>query len=265
VARWLGNWGVIRRSEYDELRQLIASHSHAASMEQHIRAQLKDTDPAFSGPFEGSKAYTMTGTERLYALYASIKYIVAARIPGELIETGVWRGGSGMMMALTLLQLGAPDRTIRLFDTFEGHPEPDAEKDIDLWGTRGVDQLAQHKKQNPGVGWGAASIEEVRANLDSTGYPPHLVKLVKGMVEETAPRNVPDRIALLRLDTDWYASTRASLEAFYDRLERGGVLLIDDYGHYQGKRQAVDEFLAERAQSLLLTRIDYGCRLAIKC
>jgi hypothetical protein len=100
--------------------------------------------------------------------------------------------------------------------------------------------------------------------MATTGYPMDRVRLVEGPVEETLPDAAPAEIALLRLDTDWYASTRAEMQHLYPRLVPGGVLVIDDYGHYAGARQAVDEALEERGERLLLHRIDYTGRIAIR-
>jgi hypothetical protein len=107
-------------------------------------------------------------------------------------------------------------------------------------------------------------MDDVRANLALTGYPEQLIHLVPGMVEETIPDAAPATIALLRLDTDWYASTRHELVHLWPRLVSGGVCIIDDYGHWQGSRQAVDEYLAEQNLTVLMHRLDYSGRLIIK-
>ena len=98
----------------------------------------------------------------------------------------------------------------------------------------------------------------------STGYDIARTHFVAGDVEQTIPGVVPEQISLLRLDTDWYESTRHELKHLYPRLIRGGVLIIDDYGHWKGARQAVDEYLAETGAKLLLNRIDYTGRAAVK-
>jgi hypothetical protein len=108
------------------------------------------------------------------------------------------------------------------------------------------------------------SVDEVRDNMASTGYPMDNVVLVKGMVERTAAASAPERLALLRLDTDWYESTRIALEVLYPRLSVNGVLIADDYGHYRGHRKAIDDYFQTTAAPPLLTRLDYSCRLAIK-
>lgn len=106
-----------------------------------------------------------------------------------------------------------------------------------------------------------ASLEDVTRNIDSTAYPTRLVRFIQGPVEQTIPNTVPERIALLRIDTDWYESTRHELVHLYPRLSPGGVLIIDDYGHWQGARKAVDEYFQA---GLFLNHIDYTWRLAIK-
>ena len=100
--------------------------------------------------------------------------------------------------------------------------------------------------------------------MQRTGYDPARMHFVKGDVLETVPQEAPERIALLRLDTDWYESTRHELDHLYARLSPGGILIIDDYGHWRGARRAVDEFIEKHRLRLFLNRIDYTGRLAIK-
>ena len=105
----------------------------------------------------------------------------------------------------------------------------------------------------------------MRANLARTGYPADKLVLVEGLLEETArDAKSLDKLALLRLDTDWHASTKAGLEHLYPHLVSGGVLILDDYGHYQGQRSAVDDYLNTTREPILLNRIDYSCRLGVK-
>jgi O-methyltransferase len=98
----------------------------------------------------------------------------------------------------------------------------------------------------------------------STGYDMGRIHFVKGKVEDTIPNGAPSRIAILRLDTDWYESTRHELENLYPRLSPRGVLIIDDYGHWAGCRQAVDEYIHSNKIKLLLNRVDYTGRVAVK-
>jgi O-methyltransferase len=231
---------------------------------QQLLAGIIDLEPEFRELYERSKPFTMTSVERLYSVYKAVEYLAKAKIPGDILECGVWRGGSCMLIALSLLFFEDRERRILLFDTFEGHPRPDLEKDIDLWGNKAVVDWDNSKSDGESSDWGFASIEEVRANLATTGYPEAKLAFIKGKVEDTLADNIPDRLALLRLDTDWYESTRVALVHLYPRLVPGGVLIVDDYGHYQGQRQAVDEYFSSTGQHLLLHRIDYSCRVGVK-
>jgi O-methyltransferase len=205
--------------------------------------------------------YTMTTPPRLYALTRAVEYVVARRLPGSFVECGVWRGGSMMAVALTLLRLGVGDRQLYLYDTFAGMTPP-GEEDVKHTGERAADMLAKSDKGSDD--WAIASLPDVRAAVLEVGYPEQNIHFVEGPVEETLPANAPERIALLRLDTDWYASTKHALTHLYPRLGSGGVLLVDDYAYWQGARQAVDEYLREHDQRLLLNRIDYTARIAVK-
>jgi O-methyltransferase len=167
-----------------------------------------------------------------------------------------------MLAARTLLSIGDTSRSLYLFDTYEGHPKPDSYHDVDLWGNFAVREWEKHRKTDETSDWGYVSIEEVRANLETTGYPMDKVVLVKGMVEKTLSARVPTSLSLARLDTDWYASAKAGLEACWPRLQRGGILIVDDYGHYRGQRKAVDEYFA--ASPVMLHRVDYSCRTIVK-
>ncbi len=217
-----------------------------------------DFDAAFLELCERVRPYTVTSKERIAALVNATEYVVRRRIAGDFVECGAWRGGSAMVMALTLQRLGAGDRRLWLYDTFTFFPDPGRE-DVDLWGRSMKAHWEQVWEGAPPMG---LSAEDVRATVSASGYDPSLLTLVEGLVEDTIPAQAPDRIALLRLDTDWYASTKHELEHLYPRLEPGGVLIVDDYGHFQGARQAVDEYFAE--DPILLSRVDYSCRMAVK-
>lgn len=247
----LGNLLKVAKTDF----QLIMAH-------QSLLASFDDLDPAFRPFMEFVKPYTMTSVERLYDLYKSVEYICKAKIPGDMLECGVWRGGSMMLVAKTLVAVGDTSRTLYLFDTYEGHPKPDVEEDVDLWGNRAVDDWVKHRKTDESSDWAYVSIDEVRANMESTGYPMDKVVLVKGMVESTATTPTSPHFSMVRLDTDWYASAKISLETFWPRLSRGGVLIVDDYGHYRGQRKAVDEYFAKIP--VKLNRVDYSCRSIVK-
>jgi O-methyltransferase len=199
--------------------------------------------------------YTMTSTERIYALINAVRHIASNRVPGGLVECGVWKGGSVMAMALTLLQIGQRDRSLYLFDTFSGMTPP-TDRDVDYQGQEARVILDDVRFE--------ASREEVEDAVSSTGYDREKIHFVKGPVEETIPTHAPEAIALLRLDTDWYESTQHELLHLFPRLARGGVIIVDDYGHWRGARQAVDEYLAQNQIPLLLQRIDYTGRIGVK-
>jgi hypothetical protein len=223
-----------------------------------------DLEPEFAGVLAQCAPYTMTSTERMYALWQGVRHVVDQGVEGDVVECGVWRGGSSMLAARALLDRESRDRTLWLFDTFEGMSEPSA-RDVDaISGHRMEDEWETHKGREDDPVFAYGSLDEVRRNMASTTYPPEGLRFVKGKVEDTIPAEGPERIALLRLDTDWYESTRHELEHFWDRLQSGGVLIIDDYGHWAGAREAVDEFFLGRADAPLLSRIDYTGRIGVK-
>ena len=201
------------------------------------------------------RPYTQTSLERVVTLADAVEYVVQAGVPGDLAECGVWRGGSSMAIALTLLGRGAGERRLWLYDTFGEMPAPGA-NDRDYAGRA----VAGHEATM--LGEAGLALADVRAAMRSTGYPEDRIEYVAGRVEETIPSRAPEQLALLRLDTDWYESTHHELVHLYPRLTPGGVLIIDDYGHYAGARQAVDEYFAERP--ILLVRVDYTGRVAVK-
>lgn len=207
------------------------------------------------------REFTVTQTERQWALLSSIRYLNKAGIEGDIVECGVWRGGS-MMLAKDLCSDSPNARQFYLYDTFSGMSEP-TDDDVSH-----IEPPARQTYQAPPseghTGWVAASLDEVTDNFRRAGLLDDSVNFIKGKVEETLAdeQNLPRRIALLRLDTDWYESTKIELEVLYPRLVPGGVLIIDDYGHWAGARKAVDEYFTDEA--ILLNRIDYSARLLIR-
>jgi len=206
---------------------------------------------------------TLTSAPRIAALCDAVAYIVENGIEGDIVECGVWRGGSMMAAALQLQAKGDTSRDLYLFDTYTGMTEPGEADEPSPY-----DGYSIHKRwrilNRAGKEWAGIPVEVVRANLETTGYPNERFHLVPGKVEDTLPGAAPEKIALLRLDTDWYASTKHELETLYPRLAEGGVLIIDDWGHYAGARKAVEEYFAEVGNRPLLSRIDYTGRIAVK-
>ena len=241
-------------------------HNSNSPMTKNTQWLLED--PVFKNIWEQIQPYTMTSVERGYALYTSVRYIVEKNIKGNIVESGVWRGGSSMLIALTLLEFDTSDRNLFLFDTFSGMPEPE-HIDVDLHGNSAKEQLVRHsdslKESNI---WAYAEIENVKINMALTGYPAEKIHYIQGDVTTTAPQAITNSLALLRLDTDWYASTKSEMQNFWPRLNRNGVLLIDDYGHWLGAKKAVDEFFTTKeaagSQPVYLHTIDYTGRLVVK-
>lgn len=205
------------------------------------------------------RPWTVTSAERIYSLIQAVRYVSANGIEGAIVECGVWKGGSMAAVARTLLQIRDLQRDLYLFDTFEGMSEPTTQ-DVDYESRRASDVM----RENPAYKCADAPVESVRKVLSATGYPKERIYFVQGRVEETIPGHAPDLIALLRLDTDWYESTKHELEQLFPRLADGGVIIIDDYGHWKGCRQACDEYFAQNRVPILLNRIDYTGRIALK-
>jgi len=205
--------------------------------------------------------FTMTSKERIAGLCQAVRYVTRHAIPGAIVECGVWKGGSMMAVAATLLALGERERELYLFDTYTGMPAP-GDVDVNLRGEKASGLLSRANRTD----WIVADspLEDTRRNVLGIGYDPARFHFVPGLVEETIPSLAPVAIALLRLDTDWYESTRHELEHLFPRLVRGGVLIIDDYGHWQGARRAVDEYIEKHHIPILLNRLDYTGRIAVK-
>ena len=219
-----------------------------------------ESDAEIAATIAAVAPYTMTSPGRIAAVCDAVRYVTRYGVEGSFVECGVWRGGSALAAARTFLEVGETDRDLYLFDTFTGMTEP-TDLDRNLLGTSAAHRLATSSKDAPI--WAIASFEEVQSNLARCAYPTERVHLVRGPVEETVPDQAPDRIAVLRLDTDWYESTRHELEHLIDRVSDYGVLIIDDYGHWEGAKRAVDEWLATFDRPVLLSRSDYSGRTAV--
>jgi hypothetical protein len=224
-----------------------------------------DYGPELERTIRRVRRYTMTTPRRIAALCDGVEHAVRTGVPGAVVECGVWKGGSMMAAALTLIRLGATDRDLYLFDTFQGMPPPTEEDAFSAYdGYSPMRHWRRRRRDGGANSWHYVPADEVRAAVLSTGYPAERVHLVEGRVEETLPTAAPGEIAVLRLDTDWYESTKHELVHLYPLLSPGGVLILDDYGHYEGARRAVDEYFDSAGGRPLLTRIDYTGRVGIK-
>ena len=187
------------------------------------------------------KPFTMTSRSRVLELCSATRYVVRHNIPGAFVECGVWRGGSVMAVLRTLVDCGVKDRDVYLFDTFEGMVQPGAQD-----GAKEREIHSTQVRPDGSTDWCRSETDEVRKNLMTCGYPMERIHFVKGRVEQTIPGAAPKPIALLRLDTDWYESTKHELVHMYPTLVSGGVLILDDYGTWQGAYKAVTEYFAEQ-------------------
>jgi O-methyltransferase len=222
-------------------------------------------DQAYAEIFDKIAPYTMTardGLETTYALFQAVKYICQNAIVGDIVECGVWRGGSMMLVAYALSHFGDTSRDLYLYDTFAGMTEP-SEIDVDFDNVAYKPRWKQITGQGGLMGFGD-TVEGVKANLLQTGYPQRLMHFVAGDVLKTIPATIPSRISLLRLDTDWYQSTLHELEHLYELLVPHGVLVIDDYGWCRGSRKATDEFFQRQPFKPMMHRVDQGPRVIIK-
>ncbi|WP_188221564.1 TylF/MycF/NovP-related O-methyltransferase [Flavobacterium pokkalii] len=206
---------------------------------------------------------TMTSPERIVSLIHAVKYIDVNNIEGDIVECGVWRGGSIGTCILALNKINRRDKKIWLFDTFEGMNKP-TEVDLDINGNLACERMDKENVETSWL-WAKAEIDIVKENINRYNYPLQNINFIEGVVEKTLLLdNLPEKISLLRLDTDWYESTKIELEILYPKLVSGGILIIDDYGHWEGCKKAVDEFFEKLEFKPFLHRIDYTGRLIIK-
>jgi O-methyltransferase len=228
---------------------------------EYVAQPVSDQPEWINDIIQHVRPFTMTSGERIAALCQTIAYVEKNNITGDIVECGVWRGGSMMAAALTLLHL-QKTRALYLFDTFAGM-NPPTDSDVELSSGTLARELLQASDRKSRY-WGIASLDDVEANMGATGYPPYLIHYIRGNVEDTIPQTLPQRIAILRLDTDWYESTQHELKHLWPSLASGGIMIIDDYGYWLGQQKAVDEFCDGLDVPIFLNRIDTIARLVVK-
>ncbi len=193
------------------------------------------------------RAHTMIGRKRLENVQSCIEDVLAHGVPGDLIETGVWRGGATILMRAVLKAHGVTDRLVWVADSFAGLPAPDSNR----YPRDEGDQLHTFRQL-------AVSLEQVQDNFRRYGLLDDQVRFLKGWFRETLPSAPIDRLAVLRLDGDLYQSTIEALESLYDRISVGGYVIVDDYGNVAGCRQAVHDFRKARGISDTIRPIDWA-------
>ena len=200
----------------------------------------------------------MTTKIRMWSLLNSINYVSNNNIKGDFVECGVWKGGNLILYQL-LNQKKNLNKKIYGYDTFEGMPLP-SKYDLKYDGRSALHEYNKREKSDDG--WCKSTLESVKVNISKASSLKD-VYLIKGKVEKTLllNENIPQKISILRLDTDFYESTKVELEVLYPRLEKNGILIIDDYGYFKGARKAVDEYFKKKP---FLIYVDHTCRLLIK-
>lgn len=229
-------------------------------------AKQKDIDledKEFQHIYSFCREYTMTSVEDMYALYNAVRYVIRNNVEGDFVECGVWRGGSAMLIAMYLEMKKIKDRKLFLYDAFSGMTKP-GKLDVDHLGNNAIDKFQKESTGNNTSNWSNVSCAEVKANINKTFFPIENVVFVEGEVENTIPGIEPKQISLLRLDTDWYKSTKHELIHLYPLLSNNGVLILDDHGHWLGARKAALEYFEQNDDPILLSKINYSTRIGVK-
>ena len=212
--------------------------------------------------------FSLTSPNRLFSLLSAIKHVDNNNLEGDFVECGVWKGGNLIMFQKMIEKLKIKDKKIYGFDTFEGMSEPtDIDRDADgfLGGLKAEHYMKSQKKDvNIDNIHAYAPIDLVKNNFINNTENADNLFLIKGKVEETLKieKNLPKKISILRLDTDWYESTKIELELLYPRLVKNGVLIIDDYGEWSGSRKATNDYFKNK--KIAMFKIDRPARLLFK-
>jgi hypothetical protein len=261
VPRSLGSCGLdaagdcdTRALYLDLLKRSLTDTVFNSEPDANEEDTLRYVSAAITHYQEGA-AISMLPLARLDNLQLCIEDVVRQGIPGDLIETGVWRGGAAIFMRAVLKTLGQTRRVVWAADSFEGLPEPDAGKyprEAKAYRSAAMRKHYHHL---------AVGLEEVRRNFAAYGMLDDGVRFLQGWFKDTLPTAPIERLAVMRLDGDFYESTRDALINLYDKLSVGGYVIIDDYGEdsWTYCRQAVDEFRQQRGIGDPLIRVDKPC------
>lgn len=205
---------------------------------------------------------TMVNFEGLLATLMACKYVLENSIEGDFVECGVWRGGNAIVAA-EMFRLHGSQKHVWLFDTFLGMTAPTG---VDHDWKGGLAQGEFDLNEREGFNnWCYASIEDVVGNFEDRGLVGNNIHFIKGDVSQTLREaDLPEKISVLRLDTDWYESTKMECEVLYPRLSVGGCLIVDDYGHWNGSRIAIDEYFSQHLNRPFFHATDYARRIGVK-
>jgi len=238
----------------DLLKASLTNTLFASEPDVDAKNQLRYFDDFIRHYIEGI-AISMCPVSRLRNLESCIVDVIERGTQGDLIETGVWRGGATIFMRAVLRAYGIEDKTVWVADSFEGLPKPDAEKfplEADTHNSKAMKTVYKHF---------AVSLEDVQRNFRAYGLLDEQVRFLKGWFKDTLPGAPIKALSIMRLDGDYYESTMDALTNLYDKLSVGGYAIIDDYGEdsWTYCRMAVDEFRRERGIEDPMIRVDSKC------
>lgn len=258
---------LIAKGRMKEALELSAALDATKFPKSYERNYYKDFTAEEKCTLLEASLVTIASGEAIVELVRSVGHVLRNDISGAFVECGTFQGGNAVVMIRTLLNAGVTDRDIYLYDTFEGFPKPEA---IDYEYNVGpaLDTWSKFKEtgdtSEDSSDWLRYPLEKVKERVLGLGYPAERIHFVKGLVENTIPATSPEKIAILRLDTDFYRSTKHELIHFYPRLQHGGIMIIDDYGALEGARVATDEYLKENKIPYFPARIDEHVRIGVK-
>lgn len=215
-------------------------------------------DQNFVSLYKKYQQYSMVKWSGLYTAYRAAEHIKAHKIKGAIVECGVWKGGCTAILA-EVLRDANPAPEFFLYDTYEGMSEP-TKDDFSMSTNLSAERLYEQYDGD----WSVGALDTVKSVMSKTGYNQDKICYVKGKVEDTIPETAPEKIALLRLDTDWYKSTKHELEHLYPRLVKGGILIVDDYGAWAGSKKAFDEYFADREMPFMVYGASTGNICGVK-
>jgi len=237
--------------------KLIHNNQNKSSYQNSV--PIVEMDALERNLIENCLNFSMISKLGMWNLLNSFHYVINNKIPGDFVECGVWKGGCIALLKY-LNDFNNIKRNIYAYDTFQGLPEPgifddkiDGRSSKNIWLNKNITE----------GGWCKSELDEVKKNIRIVCNDLNKINFVKGKVEETLliKKNLPQEISILRLDTDFYESTKIELEVLFPRLSKGGILIIDDYGSFVGSKKAVDEYFQNKP---FLIFVDSGSRMLIK-
>ncbi|MGV3524366.1 MAG: TylF/MycF/NovP-related O-methyltransferase [Candidatus Sericytochromatia bacterium] len=246
VKRSVGDFLYDFDGKYTRDRQTSVSYTDLRTGRKHLISDYEELKE--NGLIGSNFAHTLIGRKRLDQLQEAVETVIREGIPGDLIETGVLRGGACIFMRAILEAYQERARRVWVADSFVGFPEDT------------FDELKAHGMVDPAAlnRW-AAPLEEVQATFQRYGLLDEQVQFLKGWFADTLPQAPIQQLAILRLDADLYSATRESLELLYPKLSPGGYLIVDDYYAFDDCRKAVREYRAKHGIEDTLVRVDPAC------